>query len=176
MKVKSESEVTQLCPTLSDPMDCSLPGSSVHGIFQARVLEWGAIAFSVCIAIRVHVQLLSHAWLFRPPRLWACQAPPSTELSRQGYWSGLLFPTSGDLPDPGIKSKSPALAGGFFTTMPVLGWPKSSFRFLHNILGKNQNKLFSQPYRPWIPSRYCYYVLLPAAVPNHTPNGGGGLW
>ena len=46
MKVKSESEVTRLCPTLSDPMDCSLPGSSVHGIFQARVLEWGAIAFS----------------------------------------------------------------------------------------------------------------------------------
>ena len=45
MKVKSESEVAQLCPTLSDPMDCSLPGSSVHGIFQARVLEWGAIAF-----------------------------------------------------------------------------------------------------------------------------------
>ena len=46
MKVKSESEVTQSCLTLSDPMDCSLPGSSVHGIFQARVLEWGAIAFS----------------------------------------------------------------------------------------------------------------------------------
>ena len=46
MKVKSESEVTQPCPTLSDPMDCSLPGSSVHGIFQARVLEWIAIAFS----------------------------------------------------------------------------------------------------------------------------------
>ena len=43
MKVKSESEVAQSCPTLSDPMDCSLPGSSVHGIFQARVLEWGAI-------------------------------------------------------------------------------------------------------------------------------------
>ena len=46
MKVKSESEVAQSCPTLSDPMDCSLPGSSIHGIFQARVLEWGAIAFS----------------------------------------------------------------------------------------------------------------------------------
>ena len=46
MKVKSESEVTQSCPTLSNPMDCSLPGSSVHGLFQARVLEWGAIAFS----------------------------------------------------------------------------------------------------------------------------------
>ena len=42
----SKSEVTQSCPTLREPMDCSLPGSSVHGIFQARVLEWGAIAFS----------------------------------------------------------------------------------------------------------------------------------
>ena len=46
MKVKSESEVAQSCPTFSDPMDGSLPGSSVHGIFQARVMEWGAIAFS----------------------------------------------------------------------------------------------------------------------------------
>ena len=46
MKVKSESEVAQSCPTLSDPMDCSPPGSSVHGILQARVLEWGASAFS----------------------------------------------------------------------------------------------------------------------------------
>ena len=46
MKVKSESEVTQSCPTLRDPMGCSLPGSSIHGIFQARVLEWGAISFS----------------------------------------------------------------------------------------------------------------------------------
>ena len=47
MKVKSQSEVAQSCLTLSNPMDCSLPGSSVHGIFQARVLEWFAIAFSV---------------------------------------------------------------------------------------------------------------------------------
>ena len=46
MKVKSEREIAQLCPTPSDPMDCSLPGSSVHGILQARVLEWAAIAFS----------------------------------------------------------------------------------------------------------------------------------
>ena len=46
MKVKSESEVAQSCPTPSDPMDCSLSGSSIHGIFQASVLEWGAIAFS----------------------------------------------------------------------------------------------------------------------------------
>ena len=57
MKVKSESEDTQSCPTLSDSMDCSLPGSSVHGIFQARVLEWVAIAFSKltvwCIANQI---------------------------------------------------------------------------------------------------------------------------
>ena len=46
MKVKSESEVAQSCPILRDPMDCSLPGSSLHGIFQARVLKWGALAFS----------------------------------------------------------------------------------------------------------------------------------
>ena len=45
-KSEKRSEVAQSCPTLSDPMDCSLPGSSIHGIFQARVLEWGAIAFS----------------------------------------------------------------------------------------------------------------------------------
>ena len=46
MKVKSESEVAESCPTLSDPMDCSLPGFSIHGVFQAGVLEWGAIGFS----------------------------------------------------------------------------------------------------------------------------------
>ena len=49
MKVKSESEVAQLCPTLSDPMDYSLQGSSIHGIFQARILEWVAIAFSLIL-------------------------------------------------------------------------------------------------------------------------------
>ena len=54
VKVKSESEVTQLCPTLSNPMDCSLPGSSIHGIFQARVLEWGVIAFSKEISSLSH--------------------------------------------------------------------------------------------------------------------------
>ena len=52
MKVESENEVAQSCLTLSDPMDCSLPGSSIHGIFQATVLEWGAIAFSLNTPIR----------------------------------------------------------------------------------------------------------------------------
>ena len=55
MKVKSESEVTQSCPTPSDPMDYSLPGSSVRGIFQARVLEWGAIAFSFICSRKPHI-------------------------------------------------------------------------------------------------------------------------
>ena len=64
MKVKGESEVAQSCPTLRDPMDSGLPGSSVHGIFQARVLEWGAIAFSnigkgVRINVRFKIGLLS---------------------------------------------------------------------------------------------------------------------
>ena len=51
VKVKSESEVAQSCPTLSDSMNCSLPGSSIHGIFQAKVLEWGAIAFSAQVML-----------------------------------------------------------------------------------------------------------------------------
>ena len=61
MKVKSESEVAQSCPTLSDPMDCSLPGSSVHGIFQARALEWRAIAFSVILPTMSHFLGLAHS-------------------------------------------------------------------------------------------------------------------
>ena len=55
MKVKSEREVAQSYPTHSDPMDCSLPGSSVHGIFQAGVLEWGAIAFSVALTRQIFI-------------------------------------------------------------------------------------------------------------------------
>ena len=58
MKVKSEIEVAQSCPTLRDPMDCSLPGSSIHGIFQAREVEWGAIAFSA------NMQHLLFSWGF----------------------------------------------------------------------------------------------------------------
>ena len=59
MKVKSESEVTQLCATLRNPMDHSPPGSSIHGIFQARVLEWVAIAFSMSETRDVKLMLLS---------------------------------------------------------------------------------------------------------------------
>ena len=65
-KVKSESEVAQSCPTLSDPMDCSLPGSSIHGIFQARVLEWGAIAFSIYSSMYL---LIPNSLFIPPPSL-----------------------------------------------------------------------------------------------------------
>ena len=65
MKMKSESEVTQSCLTLSDPMDCSPLGSSAHGIFQARLLEWGAIAFfaydhRVTLKLLVAIRILCH--------------------------------------------------------------------------------------------------------------------
>ena len=80
MKVKSESEVAQSCPTLSDPMDCSLPGSSIHGIFQARVLEWGAIAFSdskpttgltVIVSQVLLIRQTSHEQCFAAPPPWS---------------------------------------------------------------------------------------------------------
>ena len=64
MKVKSESEVAQSCLTLSDPMDCSLTGSSVHGIFQARVLEWGAIAFSGPLSLALPKLFLNKGLVF----------------------------------------------------------------------------------------------------------------
>ena len=63
VKVKSESEVAQLCPTLSDPMDCSLPGSSIPGIFQAGVLEWVAIAFSARWYTGHYIRLTSSCYL-----------------------------------------------------------------------------------------------------------------
>ena len=89
MKVKSESEVAQWCLTLHNPMDCSLPGSSIRGIFQARVLECVAIAFSK----KVKVKSLSSVRLFAT--LWAVahQAPPSMGFSRQEYWSELPVPS-----------------------------------------------------------------------------------
>ena len=99
-------------------MDYSLPGSSVHGIFQARVLEWGAIAFSECM----HTCMLSRFSCVQFfVSLWtvACQTPLCMGFSRQEYCSGLPFLSPEDLPYPGIKRTSLAslaLAGGFLTT------------------------------------------------------------
>ena len=96
IKVKSESEVA---PTLRDPMDCSLPGSAVHGIFQARVLEWGAIAFSGEVAQSCLI-LCNHM---------DCTLPGSSVhgFSRQEYWSGLPFPSVGIFPNLGSNPGFP---------------------------------------------------------------------
>ena len=94
-KVKSESEVAHSCPTLSDPMDCSLPGSSIHGIFQARVLEWGAIAFSESGSV-VSNSLQDHG-LYHPRILQA----------RILEW--VAFPFSRASYQPRDQTQSPAL-------------------------------------------------------------------
>ena len=121
LKVEEYSEVAESCPTLCRPMDCSLPASSVHGIFQARVLEWAAICFSkgsswlrdqtpvshiagrhfTIWATReaqrsMLLLLLSHfsrVWLCATPWTTAYQAPPSMGFSRQQYWSGVPLPS-----------------------------------------------------------------------------------
>ena len=72
MKVKNEGEVAQSCPAVRDPMDCSLPGSSVHGIFQARALEWGAIAFSIPMLSQCKLQSFNLLHLSLPEPLPLC--------------------------------------------------------------------------------------------------------
>ena len=79
----------QSCLTLCDPIDRSLPGSSVPGILQARTLEWAAISFSKAWKWKVKVKPLSPVWLFETPWTAAYQAPLSMGVSRQEYWSGL---------------------------------------------------------------------------------------
>ena len=91
MKVKSEREVAQLCPTLCDSMGHSPPGSSVHGIFQTGMLEWVAISKYMYS----EVKLLSYVRLFATPWTVAYQAPLSMGFSRQEYWSRLPFPLQG---------------------------------------------------------------------------------
>ena len=118
---ESENEVAQSCPTLCNPMDCSLPGFSVHMIFQARIVEWVVISFlsknykytwpeyicTMCVCMRVHS--CSCIRLFVTQLTIAHQAPLSIEFSRQEYWSGLPSATPGNLPNPGIEPSSPAL-------------------------------------------------------------------
>jgi len=83
MKVKSESEVAQSCLTLSNPMDCSLPGSSVHGIFEARVLEWSAIAFSEFASRELQSLLLPNV-----TTLWGEEQDGGCHLGSWNYLGG----------------------------------------------------------------------------------------
>ena len=121
--------VTRMCPTLCDPMDCSPPSSSVHGILQARILEWVVIPFSRGSSQprdRTHVSSISGRFFtIRATReaqsLLTCMLSYSVQphglqlakllcpwdLPGRKYWSRLPFPPPGDLPDPGIKPTSP---------------------------------------------------------------------
>ena len=102
MKVKSESEVVQSYPTLSDPMDYSLPGSSVHGIFPGKSTGVGCH----CLLLLL---LFSECPTLATPWFVACQAPLSMGFLRQKDWSGLSFPYPEDFPDPRSEPLSPAL-------------------------------------------------------------------
>ena len=139
MEVKSESEVAQSCPTLSDPMDCSLPGSYIHGIFQEKY--WSGVplpspnleSYYLCLKSSIFpsgrnpfLHSSPCAWLVAllcltlsdpvdcsPPRLlcpWG--------FSRQEYWSGLPCPLPGYLPNSGIKSRSPSLQADSLLSEP----------------------------------------------------------
>ena len=136
------AKLLQSCPVLWDPPDCSSPGSSVHGILQARIPEWTAMpppgnlytqefnprllfllhwqVSSLPLKVKVKVKLLSHVQLFATSWTVAYQAPLSMRFSRQESCSGLPCPPPGDLPHPGTEPQSltsPALAGRFFITL-----------------------------------------------------------
>ena len=116
-----ESEVAQSYLTLCDPVDCSPPGSSVHGILQARTLEWVAISFFrgssrpgiSCIASGFFTN-----WVIREAHSHRIWAPLSVEFSRQEYWSRLPLSSPGDFPNPGIEPGSPALQADSLPSEP----------------------------------------------------------
>ena len=127
-------KVAQLCPTLCNPMDYT-----VHGILQARILEWGSFSllqgifptqvsrigggFFTSLNKWKWVKSLSRVWLFVIPWTVVYQVSLSMGFSRQEYWSGVPFPSPGDLPDPGIEPRSPALQAEALPTEPP-GKPK----------------------------------------------------
>ena len=133
MKVKNESEVIQLCPTLSDLMDCSLPGFSVHGILQARALEWVAISFSNARKWKVKVKSLSCIWLSATPWTAALQA----SLSITNSWSLLKLMSIGSvMPSNHLILCRPLLLPSVFPrvfynkSVLCIRWPKYwSFSF-----------------------------------------------
>ena len=96
-KDNAAAKSLQSCLTLCKPIDGSPPGSAVPGIFQARALEWVAIAFSSAWKWKVKVKSLSHVWLLATPWTAAHQAPPSMGFSRQEYWSGVPLPSPTDI-------------------------------------------------------------------------------
>ena len=130
--------VIQLCQTLCDPMECSLPGSSVHGIPQVRILEWVAIPFSggsswpgvtpgspalqadsiIWAPGKRHICVCCCCCAQTCPWTAARQAPPWVGFSKQEYWSGLPCPPPGNLPNPGIEPRSPTLQADSLPSEP----------------------------------------------------------
>ena len=151
-KVKSESEVAQSCPTLSDPMDCSPPGSSIHGIFQARVLEWGAIAFSQLYLLVFQNYPLCpgsfYCYYFCLGALGLSCSAGTFQLRRVGSGArGRCCSTACgiSLPQPWTEPRPPALQAGFLTTGPnsspeikaatsVLSWCTCLEIFSHSLI------------------------------------------
>ena len=107
----------QSCPTLCDPIDGSLPGSSIHGILQARTLEWVAIFFSNAWKWKVKVKSLSRVWLLVTPRTVGYQAPPSMGFSRQEYWSVVPLPS----PIPVLQTAYPRHKEVKYIVQPLHG-------------------------------------------------------
>ena len=129
MKVKSESEVTQSCLTLSDPMDCSLPGSSIHVIFQARVLEWGAILCGTFHGVNVQQFTHPHTDVCSCPVVQLCltlfdltdYSPPGSSVhgifqARILEW--VAMPSSRGSSQPRDQTHVSCVAGRSFTTEP----------------------------------------------------------
>ena len=116
----------QSCLTLCNHTDCNTSGSFVHGILQARILDYVSMPSSKessqshlvhrlhwqvgSLPLKVKVKSLSHVQLFVTPWTVTYQTSQCRGFSRQGYWSGLSFPSPGDLPDPGIEPRSPTLS------------------------------------------------------------------
>ena len=186
MKVESESEVTQSCLTLCNPMDCSPPGSSIHGIFQATVLEWGARAFSLywnivalqfCVSFyctakwisHTHtcvcvLNCFSHVWFFATPWTTARQAPLSMGFFLTRILEWVAMPSSRGsswLSDWTLVSCVSCLSGGFFTTEPL---GKPAYTYIHSFFGFTSHLGHQRPL-----SRVPYakqYVL--TSYPHHT--------
>ena len=143
-------------PTLCDPIDGSPPGSPVPGILQARTLEWVAISFSNAWNWKVKVKSLSCVQLLATPWTAAYQAPLPMGFSRQEYWSGLPFPSPGDLPSPGIELWSPTSQADILPSEPP-GKPILKLRVFFYVQQNRIAVIFDVSYLPNMPdSLICW--------------------
>ena len=142
------AKLLQSCPTICNPMDSRLPGSSVHGILQARILEWVAISFSNAWKWKVKVKSLSRVWLFATPWTVAHQAPLSIGFSRQEYWSGLPFPSPGNLATQGLNLGLLCLLHWHVGCLPLAPAGKPCGKCMVNSI--KTTKLFS-----WVAVPFC---------------------